>query len=312
MAYVNCLLFRFDAIAKSAAQVYLLEEKPTLFGKGQSFENVMKRSYSLLVLVAVAAAIVGCGGSGGRQSHTSLENLLKSRLAGINDLPSAPGSAAGKSRPASRSQKSNPAATRSGDMYFAEEYQLWAEDFLNGDPGGEHTWGTHYYIDELATQPAGDDVWTSVWNAWPMTDDEDFQLTSGPLAGFTQAVHRSLNQDGSGTENADSFDPTSGRVEYSLSWGVDGLKTVDAKFTELDLSWVRYQGTPLEAGGIDYVITDSAGYRLELHYNADMSGTGLFTGPNEALPATIEWDETGSGTIHWSDGSVTNFRNWDF
>lgn len=276
------------------------------------------------VLWTVSAGLVlaGCGGSGGGLStltRSQVTSLLSRGVQGIGELPSHGGFAIAKKSPGTakkalfpRPRRSRGSSPRTADEYFDDQLQLWADDFLEGDPNGVHSWGTHYFLDEAETQPAGDDHWDSRWNAWPMIDEENFAITVGPMAGLWAKDHSELNQDGSGNEHGSGFSPDEGGVTFSMSWPAEGITTLTAKYTALDQTWIQYHAEPRPDGGNDYIITDSAGVIMTLKFDGVFSGTGTIEGPSAFLPATLEWDTNGSGTIHWADGSTTTFTNWQF
>lgn len=270
----------------------------------------MRAFHSLIA--AMALVVAGCAGGGGANllSRQQVATLLKKAGHGIGGLPQG-----GRGRSASTSgiAKHAPGTRLPGpDQYFDEEYQLWAEDFLDGDPSGEHTWGTHYFLDEAETIPAGDNVWLSVWNAWPMVDDQNLTIAGGPMAGLVLQVHMVLNNDGSGLETGSGFTPGEGDLLYDMTWDVSGLATLTARYTALDKTWLEYKTVPNPNGGTDYTVTSSQGVTFAFAFAADYSGTGAITGPSAALPATMEWDVSGNGLIHWASGPPTPFNIWEF
>lgn len=276
------------------------------------------------ILLLVALLITGCGGSGGGTSRQQLsreqvQELLRNGFTGIDRLPIGPSDRSPKttaphpSGPSGLNKRAAGASHRGPqDIYFDSELELWALDFMEGDPQGEHSWGTHYFIDEEATQPAGDDIWLSQWNQWPNVDHEELHISAGPLAGLVTIDHMTLFEDGHGTETANGFVPGEGSWEYTMSWPDGGISTVDAKYTDLEGRWTRYRATPQDDGSMRYLINTSAGVEFDLHFDPEYSGHGTITGPSEFLPATLQWDTNGDGAINWADGSTTTFTNWDF
>ena len=278
---------------------------------------------ALLVIVsAFVLALIGCGGSGGGETRQKLtreqvESLVIDGIAGIQRLPSGPGSGSPTPAvgPTGKSGIKARTSTRSrgpGEVYWNGEYELWAVDFMDGDPSVSHTWGTHFFLDEAASIPAGDDVWQSQWSGWPQTDDQSLAITGGPWAGLSTNTHIVFNQDGRGLEEGNGFVPGEGNWEYTMSWVDGGYATIDAKYTDLENTWVRYQAEPNEDGSQRYTITTSAGVKTVMLFDADYAGTGTITGPSAALPASMEWDANGDGLITWADGSTTPFSIWEF
>ncbi len=286
----------------------------------------MKIKPYILVLLG-SLILFGCGGGGGggnstgsNLSRAQVEELLRSGIAGIGNLPS-PGS--GRSvdskapRPAGESGfqrkllKRSPTRAPEG-IYYDSELELWAQDFVDGYPSDQWTWGTHYYIDEEATLPAGGDIWTSTMGSYPITDHEVLTITAGPWAGLTTTSHMEMDEEGRGTEVSSGFVPGEGPWEYTMSYMNGGLATIDAKYTDLEGAWTRYEAVPHDDGTYSYTITTSVGLKMALVFEPDYSGQGTLTGPSESLPATIAWDETGEGLITWKDGSTSPFNIWEF
>ena len=235
-------------------------------------------------------------------------------IAGIQDLPFGLGGFAPTNLltvPRAGLQKRSQTRSRGGDTYWHEEYQLWAEDFLVGDPQAQHTWGTHFFLDEAATQPAGDDIWQSNWAVSPTVDDQELRITGGQWTGLLTNTHVEVYNDGRGSEVADGFIPRAGNWEYTMSWTSGGSATVDAKYTDLQGSWRRYLLKPDYDEGQDITITTSVGVKAVMAFDPDYAGTGQITGPSAILPATMEWNSEGIGIITWADASTTEFSIWD-
>jgi hypothetical protein len=75
----------------------------------------------------------------------------------------------------------------------------------------------------------------------------------------------------------------------------------------------RYECYYNKDGTSKVMFTDENGLEFTLNYNADQSGSGMVTGSDTTvLPATIVWDELGSGTITFRDGSKETFENFQF
>lgn len=284
---------------------------------------------SLLLLLLCALALVGCGGGGGSEAATptltkdAVAELLSRGFAGLGNLATQGGGAGkakrhelprfnGKPLPKFGAQKANRARAEDGLPYFNEEIQLWTVDFMEGDPGGDHTWGSRFYEDEALTRPAGSDATHSVWNAYPLTDDQVVEITAGPFAGLHFEEHMVFEETGAGRQWGSGHYPNEFDYEYSMTWPAEGYASFTEKFTYPDGIWIQYENAANEQGANDYTVTTSAGVTMALKFGPSYEGTGTITGPSPALPATLEWDMDGNGTIRWSDGTESTFESWSF
>jgi hypothetical protein len=256
-----------------------------------------------IVSILALAAIAGCGGGGGSQGvdRTRIISLLQSGVQGIGTLPSPP------------DPRSRPVGGRGlGGPYYDDAYHKWCVDFESGDPQGQHSWGTHFFLEEELTTPAGGDLWDGNSASYPHTENRAFAITAGDYTGLEMTVHRLWNEDDSGSEANTGVLPYEGSYELAMSWIPDGLQAMSYKFTDLDGVWNRWQVVPNDREYFDYTITGSLGITFFLSFALDTSGDGTISGNAAGLPATLEWDSGGNGTIHWSDGSTTTFENWEF
>ncbi len=286
----------------------------------------MKRAISIIAAVA-AVLIAGCGGSGGSGGGASLskDQVAQFLTRGFTAIQSGHGNGGGGLRPAMakathaaktapKAQASRVAALGSEEfVWFDSQFELYYVEFMEGDPGGVHDWGKHYFVDQEMTQPAGDEIWHSVWGTTPETDDQTINITAGPMTGYHIETHYTAAGDGHHTEIGTGHIPGEFDYEYTLTSTEGGLATIKEKYTYPDESWVSYENVPNDdqggAGNV-YTVKTSVGVVMSLNFGPEYDGTGTITGPSSVLPATIEWDNNGTGTVHWHDGTTTTFENW--
>jgi hypothetical protein len=191
--------------------------------------------------------------------------------------------------------------------YFDDTLGLWVE-FVEGDPNDpESPSGDRYTVDEEGTIDAGHAFsWVSGGDGTePFTIRMETIITAGNYAGLDEETILTSFPDGRNEIDFHAIYPHEGTFDYEGSWDVNGLGTVEGKFTLLDGTWERYVVSNDEAPGAQVVFETSAGVTVSLAFAEDGSGTGTITGNGEGLPAAVAWDIEGEGLITWSDGTTS-------
>lgn len=186
------------------------------------------------------------------------------------------------------------------DFYYDDYLALW----VSIDTTVEN-YGYYLFEDQEKTKPAG--KFTSTYptdpNIFPQVYSSEYSITAGVLKGSGGHYETSINSDGSGTSSYSNNLVGIYSDHGSSTWNIDGSSTWTAHSQGSDGSTSDYSGE-FSMGGTGHTLSsDSTGHSNEYYYNPDGTGHGTIKGPEPGLPATIEWDNTGTITITWADGT---------
>ena len=261
-----------------------------------------------LALGAVSLILAGCGGGsvpmgGGSTGSGGGGGGLTRGKQEIVELV-----AGGFSAHQSGASSGNPSRVRrNGEPTFDTFYELWAKPVEDG---------VDYFEDEACTQPAGSNRYRREYaeNGSDMEASGTFEITAGPKAGARGTSRVSVSSvDGyvywflfEGSIPGFATYKTEGRWDSEGGGYEQYSEGADGKVTRY-LCFYRPDGT----SRVEF--TGSMGFEFRLEFASDRSGTGSVTGSNtELLPATVEWDASGSGSVVFQDGSRVMFENFQF
>ncbi len=259
-----------------------------------------------LIALCAPVLLTGCGGgtmpfsNGGGSSRSVKDEIVKAVQTGFSTYKA--GKNSGRSR---KGRNEDPSVGVVYDYY----YDLWARV----GPGG---WSVDYFEDEACTKPAGYNRFeNSVGeNGIDFVATGAFEINAGPKAGSKGISSSSLV---SSPETVYTFSYT-GEMPGGVSWSTSGRWDSNGgeyKSSSMDERGVvqRYEVSYNNDGTSRLLFTDENGLEFILNFNPGQSGSGTITGDDTTLlPATIVWDETGSGTITFKDGSKETFDSFQF
>lgn len=283
------------------------------------------RSLSLALGAAILLSLAGCGGGGVRGSRTpSRSDILKLLGRGVADSASLRGGAGRSPKKAVHGVAPVPTASKPGGSFgkreadtnpivFNEETGLWEKQQpgVDGDPTIGS--GTLFFEDEAGTIPAGSDLtYASDGISWPRWVRTVTEYKAGKRKGWKVTDYAANNEDGSGVHTATGHYP--GESDFTLGgrWDATGQGVWTERWDFVDKTWENQVWTMQEDFSGHLVITNDAGVTFDMNWLPDASGTGTIAGRYDGLPANMQWDANGDGTITWADGSKTSFTAWQF
>jgi hypothetical protein len=260
------------------------------------------KAIAALAICGIYAA--GCGGSGhsgGPPTSLTQQQVLDLLQHGIGQSVAMVGS-----QSASASKVAKPNAQGTMELVYDEVYGLWAL-FYEGDPDNpDAPSGEQFFADEQGTQEAGYAyTWVSSGLTTPSIIRMETKIAAGPYSGLDETTILKSYADEHTTVEYDATYPNEGRFEYSGTWDIGGQGTVTGKYTKLDGSWEEYAVIQVANAGAHVVFDTSAGVKVDLQFDEDLSGEGVITGNGENLPATLVWDTESQGTITWADATTS-------
>ncbi len=173
--------------------------------------------------------------------------------------------------------------------------------------------GEDFFVDEALTTPAGKlRSSLSVSESGSATKGQTVEITAGPMKGYTETL--SLFADESGLRyNVIGTDPVVGPFTMTGTYNtVTGIITVRNGFRDAQGNTRFYDVVSPGDGSYKVRYNNDLLFNFELSYTVEGAGTGTVTGSSELLPATITWDQKGSGTITFKDGSTQSFTDFSF
>ena len=265
------------------------------------------------VAIAVCAPLVltGCGGgtmpfnnggggNGGGVNRSVKDDVIKAVQTGFSTYET--GKNSGRKR-TTRGEDPNSAP------WFDSFYELWSVSSEDGR-------GVNYFEDEACTLPAGYSRFDSDYadTGGEFKSTSSFSITKGPKAGATGSGLTELVYTPDFLYTFSFIGDIPGYASYSTSgrWDINGGGYKSYSKDQNGLVQ-RYEASYNNDGTSRLLFTDENNLEFTLNFNADQSGTGTVTGDDTSvLPATIVWDETGSGTITFKDGSKETFEDFQF
>ncbi|OWU65312.1 MAG: hypothetical protein CBB60_005340 [Armatimonadetes bacterium Cent15-Ar3] len=237
----------------------------------------------------------GCGGSGASSSPISATAFKQSVVGSLEQGFQAKAGTDGFNGGGTK-------APISGDVYFDEYYELWAQPVEGG---------LDYFVDEALTQPAG-----SVRASFVSGEATGFKKTSATV--ITAGKYKGLTQNVEIVIGADSFDytfsgdnPDTGKYSATGSYK-NGTGTFAVKYKDENGVDRTYDVVSNADGTSRVEFNTGLNFVYTLSYAADGSGTGTVTGANALLPATITWNTNGDGQIVFADSSTMSFTDFNF
>jgi hypothetical protein len=213
---------------------------------------------------------------------------------------------------APRAKAINKTRGRDGHAYFDEEFQLWVVEAMDAA-----AYRYDLFEDEALTKPAGyfRSTYSEGDDMLSYTMAYEFEILKGPMSVTRGSAQIEFDEEGGGT----------GRMEYTAPDGSRSVSTIecdggfeDGSFREtnrteyLDGTWSSFESEWFFDGRYQVAWSTSDGYGWSFNYGTDGSGTGRIEGPVEGLPATLEWNWEGVGTITWADGTKEVFNWWEW
>jgi len=259
----------------------------------------MKRRLFFGGLAISVFALAGCGGGGDIYAPAASpitpvtrKAILSAVEEGFASKQQSQGAVSGTIR-----------ATRAESLaVYNEFYELWV---LPVD-GGED-----FFADAALTQPAGKMRYVSTsGEQGQFSKSSTVEITAGPQKGYNVTYSVIFDSNGLRYEfqgTSPEFGPFS-----TVGSSVNGVTKIKNGFRD-EQGNLRYYDIEYGLEGATTVrYNNDKLFNLALNYIGDGSGTGTVTGSSELLPATITWDQTGSGTITFKDGSTQSFSNYRF
>ena len=254
--------------------------------------NQVQFGFAFILCGALIA--LGCGGSGSTGGSVSTTTLRSKVARAIEE------GFASKSTGDTSSRSTKPASTAAPGFY-RPEYALWATD-VDG--------GVDFFSDEALTQIGGTERSTYLLNGSDFTATYTLDLTAGLLAGLKTIRTKGMtNGRFIFTELIDH--PTEGKSDISGSWK-DGEGEFNQTTTDSTGKTRTYISRFHTDGTVEVSYPNDRDFTFTLEYRSDRSGTGTVTGDKPLLPATITWDNVGTGVLTFSDGSTLAFSNYQF
>jgi hypothetical protein len=242
----------------------------------------------------------GGGGNGGGVNRSVKDDVIKAVQTGFSTYET--GKNSGRKR-TTRGEDPNSAP------WFDSFYELWSVSSEDGR-------GVNYFEDEACTLPAGYSRFDSDYadTGGEFKSTSSFSITKGPKAGATGSGLTELVYTPDFLYTFSFIGDIPGYASYSTSGRWDSNGGGYKSYSKDQNGLVqRYEASYNNDGTSRLLFTDENNLEFTLNFNADQSGTGTVTGDDTSvLPATIVWDETGSGTITFKDGSKETFEDFQF
>lgn len=257
--------------------------------------NKILKQISLAGIAASALLFAGCGGGSAspvastgltRQVATSIQNGFFTKELG------------------SQAQKSGRSPKRPlspGDVTFDSFYELYAREKENG---------FDYFVDEALSKAAGSTSTVFTLEGSDFTQTETISITEGTRKGF-RSTFRTAKNGLAVTWNYEGETLESGPFLLTGSY-LDGKVISRSRNRDADGN-DRFYDLTIEADGSSTVVYNSNQlFNYSLAYAADGSGSGTVQGTSALLPATLNWNTEGTGTLTFADGSTLAFSNFEF
>ena len=192
-----------------------------------------------------------------------------------------------------------------------DETGLWS--VAQGDPESPIVpAGSLYYADRAGTRPAGYSLTTASGDGLPSLAKTDVRYLAGKLKGVSYQSDVAVSESGAGTINAIGAHPSFGKYTMVGCWQASSAGSWSQRWDLPDGSWETDAYRNRKDGASVLKVSTSEGTDLELTFGTDLSGQGTVTGKVPGLPAKLAWDNEGTGTVTWADGSTTDFEDWKF
>lgn len=254
----------------------------------------LNRTLSFSALTLGALILAGCGGSG--SSATNLSPLKSQIVRSLEEGFSASSNVATGRGGASTRRKLE------GEKFFDEEYQLWSVAAEGG---------RNLFLDEAATQAAGTvRTSTSVSEEGSFRTSSEVNITAGPLSGLQMRF--AIESGATGIRLEMSSREPDGRTYEGAGLFTEAGGQYTITYTDAQNQPRRYSLTYASDGSSTVEFNSDSLFDYRLSFAADGSGSGTISGNNPLLPATIQWNAEGNGTLTFADGSTEAFENFDF
>lgn len=192
--------------------------------------------------------------------------------------------------------------TREETAFFYDDYLLLWVSVNTTDKSYSYA----LYEDQNKTKPAGGftSTYPTDWTVFPQIYHSEYSITAGTLKGSSGHYDTTILEDGSGSSSYSNNLAGIYADSGSSTWHTDGSSTWTAHSQAKDGSVSDSSGEFFANGSGHTLCSDSTGHSNEFFYNADGTGHGTIKGPEDGLPATLTWDNTGTITITWADGTT--------
>ena len=245
-------------------------------------------------ILCSAFVAIGCGGNGSSGGSVVSATLRAKVARAIEE------GFASKTAGDSSSRVSKP-TTLTAPGFYRPEYALWATD-VDG--------GVDFFADEALTQLGGTERSTFSVNGSDFTATYTLNLTAGLLSGLKTTRTKGMTN-GLFTFSEEIDSPTEGKS--SLTGSIkDGEGEFNQTLTDSDGKTRKYVSRFHTDGTVEVSYPNNSDFTFSLAYKSDSSGTGTVTGNSPLLPATLAWNNVGSGVLTFADGSTLDFVNYQF
>jgi hypothetical protein len=251
------------------------------------------RLVSALMLCG-AMAVIGCGGSGSSSGTIGTTSMRTKVAKAVQE------GFASKAAGDSSSRTAKPISLTAPGFY-RPEYALWATDV---------TGGVDFFVDEALTQLGGTERSSFTFEGSDFAATYTLNLTAGLLAGLKETRTKGMTN-GLFTFSEEIDSPTEGKSSITGSVK-DGEGEFNQTLTDLDGNTRKYVTRFHADGTVEVSYPNSSDFTFSLAYKSDSSGTGTVTGNSPLLPATIVWDNVGTGILTFADSSTLAFTNYQF
>lgn len=192
-----------------------------------------------------------------------------------------------------------------GGFYYNDWLQLWVEDTYD-----ERSYQEHYFVDEAKTQPAGFLYSSFDFSGLNSGTQFEYSITAGPMSGSNgKVVYENTGSRHTWTSNF--FDSVENvRSSGMMAYNDDGSGENHSQLLFGDGTSMTTDSQFRSDGSFSMSCTDQEGISTVQNFNPDGSGNGTITGQREGLPASMQWDTMGHGTITWANGTVDEFWMW--
>lgn len=264
----------------------------------------MKRRLFVFGLAVSVLALAGCGGGGSVASPSAGTRVTKQEIVTAVEQ----GFASKQQGAASAGTVRITRAER--PAFYDAFHQVWSVSLVDEASG---SFGEDYFVDEALTIPAG-----KARSFFTTGDDgsvirgQTVEVTAGPLKGYT-ATTNATGDSGGLRYDFQGVHPLYGPFKTTGVYvAATNLYTLQNRFGDAQGNARFYDIEYTGDGGSKVRYNSDTLFNFELNYTSTGAGTGTVTGSSELLPATITWDQQGSGTITFKDGSTQRFTDFRF
>jgi len=254
----------------------------------------------LLTTLGAAFVLVGCGGGGGGGSAGSAPNAKTASDVSSHVL------GYGQSIISTSFAAYGPKFQSHGVAFFDNALGLWVTLRLGGSKLEEFFWQ-----DQGETTSAGSLTYDTV----DVTQSQSgtMSVTLGRCAGLTGTFNQTL-QTGGYNGNINYSIPNVSTVVSTFTLASDGKGNISGTATNavaLQSGYTQNEQVVTNLNGsMKMTTTDSNSCSSVFFFAADLSGSGKITGSDPGLPATVAWNQVGTGTVKYANGSTVGFTGW--